>query len=125
MQKNFKIGLYGSDIEKETEACINILIDSNTSSVMVHNEEFSIKIIIPDIVDLGCFKDLLDKKEKKLRLLSHLKKGEKTYKGKKKFLWKDDRIVFSQGAVRFEFDELVIEEFKKIVRVIEESYNRV
>ncbi|MBN2423103.1 hypothetical protein JXB41_07815 [Candidatus Woesearchaeota archaeon] len=114
----------GLGVKKEIKSGLKLDMNTNVNSIHIDNNNFTLKIIIPDIVDLEEFSSLLNRDKKRIEILSHLTKDNKNYRGKRKFLWKNNKIVMSQGGIRMEFDEDSVEKLKSITELIKRSYSK-
>ena len=124
-ENKFNLHYFGLNLKKEIETELMLDVKNSINSIILKNDDFVLRIIFSDLVDLDEFRKLLEQEKKKIQILSHLTRNNKEYKGKRKYLWKKDKIIMSQGGIRIEFDEELIEKFKSIVKFIKESYKNI
>jgi hypothetical protein len=114
----FIISYYGTDVKKKIESDIRLALSGNEDMILIENQDFSVEIVLSDEVDFDEFSEFLAKMKKKTEIICNLEKADKKYYGKRKFLWKDGKVAFSQGGIRIEFDEVCIVKLKSILKVI-------
>ncbi|MBN2367377.1 hypothetical protein JXC34_00025 [Candidatus Woesearchaeota archaeon] len=101
---------------KNISADATLQRENNSNTIKFTNDEFEFSIVSNDSVDLDDFYNLLMKKEKRISLKCILQKKDKTYKGTKKLVWKDNRIAISQGGIRLEFEDEAVEMLTEVIQ---------
>ncbi|MBU0756484.1 MAG: hypothetical protein KKF44_00335 [Nanoarchaeota archaeon] len=115
---------YGLNVKKVVLSDFSLILKGSSNAVSVENDDFSLKIILADMVDADDLAILLRKDKNKIELLSHLEFNKKTYKGKRKFIWKDKCLMMSQGGIRIVFGSDAISKMMQISSIIKENYSK-
>ena len=110
-----EITVYSAEKKEVIEGQMTLNSVDNSHTFNFDSDNLMLSICLKDVVDLKDFYNMLDGKEKKNILHCTMNNGDKEYKGLRKVILNDNKITVSLGGKRFEFDENINGEFKKII----------
>ena len=111
-----EITVYSSGKQETVEGDITLNSIDNSHTFNFDSDNFMLSICLKDVVDLKDFDNMLNGVGKKNILHCTLSLGDKEYKGLRKVLFTNNKLCVSLGGMRFEFDEKINSEFKKITK---------
>ncbi len=120
----YEVQMHGLEINKNVMAEIRLSIKDSLSLIVIESGEFYLELIVPDLVEIDELKSFFSGQKKKSIALCHLKRQEKTYRGKRKLLWKDEKVMMSQGGIRLEFDKDGATKILAVLELIKDAYSK-
>ena len=112
------IHFYSVGVKEETSCEITLKNEISSNIICFNSSKFLFNILLKDSVDVEDLHNLLNKKEKKIILDCVLDKDNKTYKGPRKIVWRNNNIAVSQGGIRLEFDNNIQNKIVNILTLI-------
>jgi hypothetical protein len=118
MVSELKVKYFSTGIKEELVCNLSLAPEGNSNRLCFEHDKLTFSIFLKDIVDMECFCNLLDKKDKKITAYCSMDKSDREYKGLRKIVWRQNNLALSQGGVRIEFEQEATEQLKKILSSI-------